>query len=316
LEKIRSLESLDQTNLVKLITANGDSMTATFATKQIRVETVFGTVSLPSAMIRQLRVTSLGGKGRPKDGLIALWSGEGNGADSISGDDGSLVNVGFTDGVVGQAFSFSPNANPYGTYSGIQIPDRPIFALTQSLTIDAWIRPRGDGYMILTRGDHRPGLDPYSLSMEASQDLRFEICNDDHQTAVVDTTVPYGQWTHVAATLDGDAGTLSLYTNGLLAVQIHTQIKPLGALIPEMSPGIGIGNINDGGNNFPFLGDIDEVALYNRALSANEINAIYSANAANAGGRAEINSPQRPRFPPPNGYSPRFNEVPGLPGRP
>src|SRR5208283_1896179 len=46
------------------------------------------------------------------------------------------------------------------------------------------------------------------------------------------------------------------------------------------SPGIGIGNLNDGQNNFPFIGDIDEISLYSRALAAGEIQAIYNAGSA------------------------------------
>jgi arabinan endo-1,5-alpha-L-arabinosidase len=174
----------------------------------------------------------------------------------------------------------------------VQIPDKPAFALTKSLTIEGWVRPRGNGYVIMSRGDHRPGLDPYTLSMQANHDLHFQICDDENNTAIVATELAYGRWTHVAATLDGDTGTMSLYTNGVLAAQTVTHVKPIGALRPEMSPGLGIGNLNDGGNDFPFIGDLDEIALYDRALSVEEINAIYSENAANADGRAELLPPR------------------------
>src|SRR5208282_1513367 len=78
----------------------------------------------------------------------------------------------------------------------------------------------------------------------------------------------------------GSSGTMSIYTNGMLAAQTITTIRPFGALIPGDSPGIGIGNVNDGQNNFPFVGDIDEISLYNRALTAGEIQAIYNAGSA------------------------------------
>jgi hypothetical protein len=81
---------------------------------------------------------------------------------------------------------------------------------------------------------------------------------------------------------------MSLYTNGLLAAKITTTVRPLGPLDPDESPGIGIGNVSDGGNNFPFVGEIDGIALYNRALSANEIKASYAEHAASADGRAEL----------------------------
>jgi hypothetical protein len=69
---------------------------------------------------------------------------------------------------------------------------------------------------------------------------------------------------------------MAIYTNGVLAAQTVTDIRPFGPLQPDASPGIGIGNVNDGGNSFPFLGDIDELALFNRGLAADEVSAIYN----------------------------------------
>jgi len=239
-------------------------------------------------LIRSLRVSVTGKMGRPTDGLVGLWSGEGNAVDSITGNNGVLQNVSFTDGVVGQAFLFAPNNYPPGTYTGVQIPDRPEYALTRSLSIEGWIRPRGhSAYVIFFRGDHRPGLDPYGLAMDGEQNLSFGISDGDNAHNIsVKTPVDLGAWIHVAGVLDDDAGTLSLYTNGVLAAQITTTFRPFGSLQPNESPGIGIGNVNDGGNNFPFAGEIDEMALYNRALSLDEVNASYAEHAANASGRA------------------------------
>jgi hypothetical protein len=220
--------------------------------------------------------------------LVGWWQAEGNGYDAVGGHDGVLQNVGFTNGVVGQAFAFDPENYPYFTYTGVQIADQPEFALTNSLSIEAWVRPRGDGYVIFFRGDHRPGLDPYTLSMQGNNILAFGVTDAGGNSAFVQTPLVYNQWWHVAGTLDGSLGTLSLYTNGSLAAQSNTTIRPFGALIPSESPGVGIGNVNDGGNVFPFVGDIDEIALYNRALSLAEIQAIYNAGSA---GKCLLSSP-------------------------
>jgi len=182
--------------------------------------------------------------------------------------------------VDGLAFSFDPENLPWGTYTGIQIADQPAYALTNSLTIEAWVRPRGDGYYIFFRGDNRPGLDPYGLSMQGNNTLLFEITDQNGNGAQVGTTAAYNVWTHIAATLDGGTGTMNIYTNGVLAAQTVTPIRPFGALSPGNSSGIGIGNLNDGLNNFPFTGDIDELALYNRALTATEVQTIYNAGSA------------------------------------
>ena len=163
---------------------------------------------------------------------------------------------------------------------GIQISDQPAYVLTNSLTIEGWIRPRGDGYNIFFRGDHRGGLDPYFLGMSSASNISLWITDESGNNARVGTPITYNVWTYVAATLDGTAGALKIYTNGVLAAQTVTSIRPFGALQPDQSPGIGIGNVNDGGNNFPFIGDIDEISLYNRALTAAEIQSIYNAGSA------------------------------------
>jgi serine/threonine protein kinase len=230
-----------------------------------------------SALLLCLCLPATNGTPMPP-GLIGWWRGDGNANDSAGTNNAySLPYVHFTGGIVGQAFSFDPENLPYGRYSGVRIADQPYYALTNSLSIEGWIRPRGDGYTIFYRGDNRPGLDPYTMSMALNNILSFGITDADGDSASVSAPILYNQWWHVAGTLDGASGKLSLYTNGALAAQITTTVRPLGDLIPEDSPGIGIGNVNDGFNNFPFQGDIDEVSLYNRALSASEIHAIFAA---------------------------------------
>jgi hypothetical protein len=302
LDRVRSVECLAKTNSAKLTTSSGDTLAVQFAMKEIRMEAAFGSIKLPVSLIKSVRVSVLGKIGRPRDGLVGLWSGEGNAVDSVGGNNGVMRNVSFTDGVVGQAFAFAPDSFPYGTYVGVQIPDKPAYALIQSLSIEGWVRPRGNGYMIFFRGDHRPGLDPYHLSLDGHLNLEFGVCAEDGNTATVHTPVGLGAWIHVAGVLDDNTGTMSLYTNSVLAAQIVTTVRPFGTLQADESPGVGIGNVNDGGNNFPFIGEIDEMALYDRALTADEVNAIYSENAANAGGRVEPLPARTGRMPLRNGY--------------
>jgi Concanavalin A-like lectin/glucanases superfamily len=73
----------------------------------------------------------------------------------------------------------------------------------------------------------------------------------------------------VTGTLDGSTGEMRLYFNGIMVAQDFTAIRPFGPLSGS-NPGIGIGNV-PGVNNFPFAGAIDEVVLYNRALSPQEV---------------------------------------------
>jgi hypothetical protein len=213
---------------------------------------------------------------QPPAGLVGWWKGDGNTLDSFGGNNGVNQNVTYSNGVVGQAFAFDPENYPYANYTGIQIADQPAYALTNSLTIEGWVRSRGNGYNIFWRGDNRPGMDPYVLGMSGSN-IGLWITDQNGNNVGVETPIPFYTWTHVAATLDGSSGNMSIYINGVLAAQTNTTIRPFGPLIPGDSPGVGIGNLNDGQNSFPFIGDIDEISLYNRALAAGEIQAIYSA---------------------------------------
>ena len=95
-------------------------------------------------------------------------------------------------------------------------------------------------------------------------------------------SVPLNNWTHLAATYDG--AKITIYFNGV--AQSST------AITNNIFPGtdaLGIGaNIGGGGPVALFNGLIDEPAVYNRALSSNEIAAIYNAG---SGGKCATNFP-------------------------
>jgi hypothetical protein len=84
--------------------------------------------------------------------------------------------------------------------------------------------------------------------------------------------VVVGSTAHVVATYDGT--TISIYVNGL----IDNSTSGTGPITNYDASdfGLGIGNTYGGGNG-GFVGVIDEVAIYNYALSATRILAHYQA---------------------------------------
>jgi hypothetical protein len=210
-----------------------------------------------------------------RDGLIGWWSAEGNAADNLGRHDGTNLGATFVAGVRGQAFQFD------GIISRVNVADSPDFELTNSLTIEGWLNINTFlGAQIFFRGDNRPGLDPFSLSAEPGQRVAFLVLNDGQQYEQIFAPVPANQWIHVAAVLNDADGTMKIYVNGSVASERTTTVRPLAKLDPAAQPGIGIGNHGGTFHNFPFNGLIDEIALYGRALSAQEIQTIYQAGAA------------------------------------
>jgi hypothetical protein len=121
-------------------------------------------------------------------GLVGWWKADGNAVDSVAGNNGVMQLVDFTDGIVGQAFVFHYSFPP--PHSRISVPDKPEFALTDSLSIEGWINSAGaggDAGVILWRGDCRGGYDPYFFQMNRDNTLSFYI-EDGSPRAASDTT--------------------------------------------------------------------------------------------------------------------------------
>jgi hypothetical protein len=160
-----------------------------------------------------------------------------------------------------------------GVNDRVFIADHPGFQLTDSLTLEAYIRVRSippsccGGTSFVFRGDDRSALDPYVLVLRPDGRLVFEIQNASasHASVISPSPVPFGTLMHVAGTLEGDTGQLTLYINGAQVAISYTSIRPFGPLTGP-SPGLGIGNVQSSNYAEYFDGVIDEVRISNAAL--------------------------------------------------
>ena len=146
----------------------------------------------------------------------------------------------------------------------VTLPDVPTLAITGPITIEAWVRPAAtDGLRdIVAHG--------YTLTPPAEVYLR--ISNGNYQIGSYDGTdhvaaapVPAGDvgtWVHLAGVYDGSAW--HLYRNGSLLV---SNTAPVGAVAVGGGWTIGGSQASDR----PFLGDIDEVRIWNAPRSAASI---------------------------------------------
>jgi len=211
----------------------------------------------------------------PPSNMVAWFAGDGNARDIQGGNNGALVNgTTFATGKVGQAFSLD------GVDDVIQVSNAPNlnFGPNSPITVDLWAYRTGTANVMHMIGK-RVGCDPAQIN--------YQMAFDDRNGPLMGFGGPSGQatvnrdlllntWTHLAGTFDGT--TFRFYIDGVLVG------SGSGTLGPTNTAPLEIGN---SGACEQFGGLIDEVEVFNRALSATEIAAI-----ANAGAAGKCKAPQ------------------------
>jgi hypothetical protein len=207
-------------------------------------------------------------------GLVSWWPGDGNARDIVDGNDGTLqAGVSFAPGKVKRAFSFNG-----GTY--VEVPDAPSLNPSSQITIDAWVSEAefGVGHSLLVSKFTPSVGGQWWLTVSDTQRFRAHI-GVESGLAYFDgnTVVKLNTWYHVAMTYDG--ATLKLYVNGA-----PDGSMPVSGSIIQSSEPVRIGGVPDA----PLSGLIDEADIFNRALTAGEVQGIYNAGRA---GKCKVTPP-------------------------
>jgi CSLREA domain-containing protein len=205
-------------------------------------------------------------------GMVSWWDGEGDANDIIGTNHGTLVNgAAFAAGKVGQAFSF----DGVNDYVGIPHSASLNFGPTQPMSINLWVkRTNTSNYQIIFA--KRPDCVTqvhYQLDWWETGNLLNFSSTSGLTNGVMTTAdkLPLDTWTFISVTFDGVTATM--YINGS-PVASHAM-----SFDPNTVPLRLGGEPSCGGMHFGGL--IDEVEIFDRALSAEEIAAI--ANAGSAG---------------------------------
>ncbi|MCX5638088.1 MAG: hypothetical protein NTX52_10420, partial [Planctomycetota bacterium] len=230
---------------------------------------------------------------RPGRGLVAYWNfdeGSGNIAnDSGGNNDGTIYGAQWTAGELGNALNFD------GEDDYVEVPDNDALdpTSTQEITIAAWVNistyvcpfhsacyfgivsktltyDRDNGnyvFAIVTR------FDP---TYEGK--LRFGIVYNglSFKDVYSNSLVPKNRWVHVAVTHDINQNT-KFFINGRLD---STDSSTIVTDFANSTKALTIGHTNSYSDYF--LGQIDEVCIYNRALSAQEIQQLSRGGLTNS----------------------------------
>jgi len=206
-------------------------------------------------------------------GLVGWWKfDEGKGGivkdSSGLGNDGELVNAEWVDGKSGKGLSFMET----GSY--VKIPCRPSLNLGGAITMEAWIYPidiTRDSRIIISKNDeYLLRIDRPSEGNKISSFLQIGKPAVAWEPRISSKTIPEtSTWKHVVVTWDGLR--MVMYFNG----ESVTQKPRDGKSNPNPYP-IMIGNWEYPachGTNFG--GIIDEVRIYDRALTGDEVRARF-----------------------------------------
>jgi len=200
------------------------------------------------------------------EGLIGWWMfDEGTGttvADSSgNGHDGFFVDgePEWVPGVYGKALRFDGE-------NKVEIPDHEDFHLTNAITVALWMQPEGD------QPDYakpfikqKSGEYPYALQYNTAQGIYATInASTRYDTSPRIQNFP-GEWAHMCFTYDGSV--LILYKDGEEAGRVNASGD-----LQQNDLSLSIGGRLDSDQNF--IGIIDDVRLFNRVLTVEEIQEI------------------------------------------
>ncbi len=216
------------------------------------------------------------------EGLVAYYPLDADASDaSGNGLDGVVMGeTQPTDGASGGAMLFDGD----GDY--IEVAHNALLDITGPISLSLWIRPDAEdpeGQGTETAPMAKAGSaasPPWSWQVRYGWGspkpyMAFTFNTSPRAWAYVNQNLAQGEWQHIACSADGE--TLTAYLNGLA-----TESTPMGAITSSPTPVL----IGTDGWSCDWIGAIDEVAIYNRALSAEEM--LYLAGFRADAGEEEV----------------------------
>ena len=214
------------------------------------------------------RMTSSALSARFEKGLVGYWPFDGNANDATKNrNNGILHNMTQAEDRFGNA----NKAYRFGGSSYIEVAHSDTLNMTRAITMTAWIKPQrwwGPWIVIMQKGNRWNCNYHFEINM---RDNKVFFC---YPAIVLSVDAQIGlelnKWQHVALTYESGKRSC-FYCNG---VQIGNW--QISKDLPPNNSSLVIGYDPMGGDEY-FVGDMDDVRLFNRALSEKEIQELYKA---------------------------------------
>lgn len=224
------------------------------------------------------------------DNIIGWWKGE----DNLNAEVGPGLNgtVGYETAKVGKGIQF----NGYNGTDWDYAYTNDLATVSNAVTTEAWIKPGPDDGLsdfVISRWEAPQltnGTNSYGFVLSGNT---LSWSTDETSTRapeVLSANAPQlrdGEYHHIAGTWDSYGG-IYVYVDG----QVVASRSAIGGLLnPAPNTQFRLGRISGTGMPFPYQGVIDEATVYNRALAANEVAAIYNAGANGKCQNVDLDAP-------------------------
>ncbi|MER7505951.1 RHS repeat-associated core domain-containing protein [Nonomuraea pusilla] len=202
------------------------------------------------------------------------------------GSDDAAVNGAVADITPSTAGALAGTSNAALRFAGtptsgfVQLPPATISGRGSSLAVEAWFKTTGSGTVVgynnVTGGAHTP-----ALYVGKDGQLRGQFYTSRAEPMSSTLAVNDGNWHHVV--LSGNENTQTLFLDGQVVGTLNGAINHNDQNQAEIGYGWASSawpsTVTTNGP-FPFAGDIDEVAVYNKPLGLAEVRAHYAARLA------------------------------------
>ena len=203
-------------------------------------------------------------------GLVAWYQLNGNASDASGyGNNGTVY------GATSAANRFGNPGNAMG-FDGyndyVQVANNASLNITNAITVSAWINRDVTGvrHDVVCKTTTSGSYDGYHLIVGAQNEVQFALDIDGVWNGCEGGAIDAGNWHQLTGTFDGTQ--IALYIDGILwaterdpgTIGVNNQNLYIGRAVPGFETG------------YFFDGSIDDVRIYNRALSSGEVQQLYN----------------------------------------
>jgi hypothetical protein len=217
--------------------------------------------------------------------LVAHYPFEGNAVDLVNNNNGTVHGATLTTDRVNHANSAYAFVDTSTNY--IDAPNPPSLGINSAITIMAWVyieEFRSTNFQVVQK-NATGTIHAFAMPIlgndgifygGALQKNKFGLeltLNGTFKSGMWSViSLSAGKWYHLAATYDHSTQMTKLYLNG----QLDHAITGVSGTIQQNDNLLNIGRFG-GENRDYFNGKLDDIRIYNEALSANQIKSLYSS---------------------------------------